>query len=133
LKFLFEALKTGAASLLKHLKQHLFDLLRNELPRLRSRAAQETCMQITVHLRPDIARNLAERSPPANETKELTQILSQFDLTLAPLHPGTDDPELTTQYWLQVPDQATADQVIEQLLSLKATQAAYLKPPDAMP
>jgi hypothetical protein len=90
-------------------------------------------MQITVHLRPDIARNLAERSPPTSETKELRQILSGFGLTLTPLHPGTDDPELQTQFWIQVDDQATADQVIEQLLSLKATQAAYLKPPDAMP
>lgn len=91
------------------------------------------CMQITVHLRPDIARHLAERSPPTGESKELRQTLSRFGLTLMPLHPGTDDPELKTQYWIQVPDETTADQVIEQLLALKATQAAYLKPPDAMP
>lgn len=90
-------------------------------------------MQITVQLRSDIARDLAEHRLLARETQALTQTLSQFGLTLMPLHPGTDDPELKTQFWLQVDDQATANQVIEQLLSLRATQAAYLKPPEALP
>ena len=90
-------------------------------------------MQITVHLRSDVARELAERSPPTVATKELQQALSQFGLTLQPLHPGTDDPELKTQFWVDVPDQATADQVIQPLLQLKATEGAYCKPPDALP
>ena len=90
-------------------------------------------MQITVHLRSDVARSLADRSPPATDINDLLQVLSRFGLTLRPLHPGTDEPELKAQYWLDAPDQATADQVIQQLLQLKATEAAYSKPPDAMP
>lgn len=90
-------------------------------------------MQITVQLRADIARALAERSPPTADTNELREVLSRFGLTLQPLHPGTDDPELQSQYWLDVSEQATAEQVINQLLQLKATEAAYLKPRDEMP
>lgn len=90
-------------------------------------------MQITVHLHSDIARELAERSPPTTTTAELRQVLTQYHLTLQPLHPGTDDPDLRAQFAIEVPDQATAEQVLPQLLQLKATEAAYLKPRDEMP
>ena len=90
-------------------------------------------MQITVHLRSDVARELAERSPPTAATKELQQTISRFGLTLQPLHPGTDDPDLRAQFWLEVAEQVTANQVIQALLQLKATEGAYCKPPDALP
>ena len=90
-------------------------------------------MQITLQLRSDIAQGLADRSPPAHDTSELLQTLSRFGVSLQPLHPNTNDPELLTQFWITVPDQATADEVLQQLHSLKAVQAAYRKPPDEMP
>ncbi|MBS1809723.1 MAG: hypothetical protein JST84_16295 [Acidobacteria bacterium] len=90
-------------------------------------------MQITVHLRSDAARGLAERSPPSTEINELRQILSRLGITLRPLHPESTDPELRTQFWIDAPDQATADQIIQQLQPLRAVQAAYSKPPDEMP
>ncbi len=90
-------------------------------------------MQITVHLRSDVARELAERSPPTAATNELQQTISRLGLILQPLHPGANDPELKTQFWVEVPDQATADQVLQELLQLKATEGAYFKPLDALP
>lgn len=90
-------------------------------------------MQITVHLHADVARRIAERNSPTAETTELMQILSQFGVKLEPLHPDTDDPELVTHFWISVPDQVTAERLTQQLSHLKAIQAAYVKPPDAMP
>lgn len=90
-------------------------------------------MQITVHLHSDVARELAERSPPSAATQALQQTIARLDLTLQPLHPGTNDPELKTQFWIEVPTQAMAEQVIQQLLQLKATEGAYFKPLDALP
>lgn len=90
-------------------------------------------MQITVQLRADVARLLATRRPLTAEAAELTQILSQFGVTLEPLHPDTDDPELQTHFWINVSEQALAERILQRLHQLKVIQAAYLKPPDAMP
>ncbi len=90
-------------------------------------------MQITVQLRADVARLIATRRPLTAEAAELMQILAPFGVTLEPLHLGTDDPELQTHFWVNVPDQAVAERILQRLHQLKVIQAAYLKPPDAMP
>jgi hypothetical protein len=52
---------------------------------------------------------------------------------LEPIHPGTEDPELTRYFTVEAPDQATAERVMARLRQSKAVEAAYVKPPDAMP
>lgn len=97
------------------------------------RAGGDLSMQITVQLRADVARLIAARQPLTAEAAALTQTLSPFGATLEPLHPHTDDAELQTQFWINVPDQVAAERIVQRLNQLNAVQAAYLKPPDELP
>jgi hypothetical protein len=90
-------------------------------------------MQITVQLQADVARRLHQREPPAAEWEELNRITKQLGVVLEPMHPGTADPDLIRYFTVEVPDQVTAERVIARLQQSKAVEAAYLKPPDAMP
>ena len=90
-------------------------------------------MQITVQLQADVARRLHQREPPTAESEELNRITKQLGVVLEPMHPGTADPDLTRYFTVEVPDQATAERVLARLQQSKAVEAAYLKPPDAMP
>ena len=90
-------------------------------------------MQITVQLQPDVARRLHERQPSTTESEELNHITKRLGVVLEPIHPGTSDPDLTRYFTVEAPDQATAERVIAGLQQSKAVEAAYVKPPDAMP
>jgi len=90
-------------------------------------------MEITVLLNAGVARHLHQRGPTTAESEELNHITKQLGLVLEPIHPGTLDPDLVRYFTVEAPDQATAQRVIAQLRQSKAVEAAYLKPPDAMP
>ena len=90
-------------------------------------------MQITVQLQADVARRLHQRGSPTAGSQELNQITNQLGVTLEPIHPGTEDPELTRYFTVEAPDQSTAERVIARLRQSKAVEAAYVKPPDATP
>lgn len=90
-------------------------------------------MQITVQLQVDVARRLQQREPPTAESEELHRLTKQLGVVLEPVHPETADPDLMRYFTVQVPDQAAAERVLARLQQSKAVEAAYLKPPDAMP
>jgi hypothetical protein len=90
-------------------------------------------MQITVQLQTDVARRLQQRGPPTAESEELNRITKQLGVVLEPIHPGTADPDLMRYFTVEVSDQAAAERVIASLQQSKAVEAAYVKPPDAMP
>lgn len=54
-------------------------------------------------------------------------------VSLVPTHPGTDDPVLARFYLVEVADEAEADHVLARLRAAPEVEAAYLKPPDALP
>jgi hypothetical protein len=90
-------------------------------------------MQITVQVRMDVARHLQQRGPPTAEAETLNRVTKQLGIVLEPIHPGTADPDLARYFTVEAPDQATAERVIAGLQQSKAVEAAYVKPPDAMP
>jgi hypothetical protein len=53
-------------------------------------------------------------------------------VTLAPLHPGTTDPELSTYFAAQV-DAQRVEGVAERLMRVDGVDSAYVKPPAAAP
>ena len=57
----------------------------------------------------------------------------QLVAEIGTLHAGTTDPVLGSYYIVSVPDDALAPQVLDRLRHSPAVNAAYLKPPDAMP
>lgn len=68
-----------------------------------------------------------------SEADELARRLQARGLSLKPMHPGVDDPQLASYFLLEVPEEDTAEEVMRELLQLPAVEAAYIKPPDALP
>jgi hypothetical protein len=90
-------------------------------------------MQVTVQVSADVARALHQRGPPTAKSKALLRMIETFGLTLEPMHRDTDDPNLRSYFIVEVPDNATAQRVIDRLRRSEAVAAVYVKPPDALP
>lgn len=90
-------------------------------------------MQITVHVRGDAPTTRDIRPSPSPVANEVAQAAKELGVELEPMHPGVEDSSLAQFYTVEVPDTATAEKVIKRLRSCAAVEAAYLKPPDALP
>jgi hypothetical protein len=90
-------------------------------------------MEITLQLKPNVARALTNREPLTEDSDELLKTAAELHLSLVPLHPGVEDPQLTTYFTAEVADHAQVQEVISRLRQCHAVEAAYVKPQDAMP
>lgn len=90
-------------------------------------------MYITVQLCEGLAQDLTRRQPRLADTRRLREVLSELQVTLQPLHPGVDDPELGRQFYVSVPHEQQAEEIAERLRQSGVVEAAYVKPPDAAP
>jgi hypothetical protein len=79
----------------------------------------------------EITTQVAGQVPPAR--RELEALVDDFGLSFRPLHPDTDDSQLSSYFVVDVPDPAAVPRVLERLRRSPAFSAAYIKPPDAMP
>lgn len=59
--------------------------------------------------------------------------IGELGLELKPVHPGTQDPTLSTYFYVRVPDPQTAARVIDVVRQMPSVSAAYVKPPDEPP
>jgi len=90
-------------------------------------------MQVVIQVSADVARALHRQSPPTAESEAFLRVIETFGLTLVPMHPGTDDPNLQSFFTVEVQDQGTAQRLIDRLQQLAGIEAAYVKPPDELP
>jgi hypothetical protein len=90
-------------------------------------------MKITVHLRPDAGLNSDKQQQTTPQANEVAEAVKDLGVTLEPMHPGAESPRLSNSFAVEVPDAATAEQVINRLQNCEAVEAAYLKPPEALP
>jgi len=90
-------------------------------------------MQVTVEVSADVVRAQLQRDPLAAEPEVLLEMIKTLGLTVEPMHRNTDDPNLRSYFIVEVPDNATAQRVIDRLRQSKAVVAAYVKPPDELP
>lgn len=90
-------------------------------------------MQVTVQVSIDVARGLHQRGPRTTDSEVLLGMMETIGLTLQPMHPDTDDPNLQRYFTGAVPDRATAQRVIDSLQQVAAIEAAYVKPIDELP
>jgi hypothetical protein len=90
-------------------------------------------MQVIVRVRPDVAPALHGRQPPTQASEAILQAMTELGVVLEPMHPGVEDPSLASFFMIEVPDPASAERVIARLQQSQAIEAAYLKPPDALP
>lgn len=90
-------------------------------------------MRITLVLRPDVAEDLRRPRPSLDAARELLETAGSVGVALRPTHPGATDALLVPFYHAEVPDPTAAGQVLERLRAARAVDAAYLKPPEALP
>lgn len=90
-------------------------------------------MQVIVQVSADVARALHRGGPPTANSEALLRMMETLGLTLQPMHPATHDPYLQSYLTVEVPDDATAQQVIDRLQQAATVEAAYVKPPDELP
>jgi hypothetical protein len=88
---------------------------------------------ITLKVRTDVARALQQRGRPSAESEELLQTAASLGVRLEPIHPGTEDPILISYFTVAVSDPDSVELVLDRLRQCRAVEAAYVKPPDALP
>ncbi|MGH9881298.1 MAG: hypothetical protein ACRD6N_07665 [Pyrinomonadaceae bacterium] len=89
--------------------------------------------EITLQVRPEVARALQHRGQPSAESEELLKTAANLGVSLEPIHPGTEDPILISYFTAAVADPDSVEQVLDRLRQCRAVEAAYVKPPDALP
>ncbi|HEX2080049.1 MAG TPA: hypothetical protein VHG08_20185 [Longimicrobium sp.] len=90
-------------------------------------------MRITLVLRPDVAEELRSPRPAPGAARALLETAGAMGVALRPTHPGATDALLVPFYHAEVPDPTAAGQVLERLRAAEGVEAAYLKPPEALP
>lgn len=90
-------------------------------------------MKIIVQVIPEAARELGQEFQHAEASEELLEMVNALGFSMNPLHPDTKDSQLRTYFTIDVPDEPTAELVINRLLQSRAIAAAYVKPADEMP
>lgn len=85
-------------------------------------------MYVTVRVRPDVVAALRDRRLARPDIRDALRTIDELDLSLEPMHPGIDDPQLASYFQVDVPDQRTADRVAAKLRTSPAIEAAYVKP-----
>ena len=93
----------------------------------------ERTQEITVQLRQDAAAEVAGAGATSPEARDVVEAVAQHGLELVPVDPRAGDPVLESFFRIQAPDEATARELTEALTGLEAVEAAYVKPPDALP
>jgi hypothetical protein len=90
-------------------------------------------MKVTVHLRPDAGFDPGGRRATTPQAQEVVDLAQDLGVVLQPMHRGAADPYLANSFVVEVPDTGTAERLVTRLQNCEAVEAAYLKPPDAVP
>ncbi len=91
-------------------------------------------MQITLKLSEDVVRRLGSKLARERATETVLGMSpAEARLQILPLHPDTNDPNLSTFYTVEVADEAQAEQTLNRLRSSALVEAAYVKPADELP
>lgn len=89
--------------------------------------------RVTVLVQRDSVSAVSERQPASRVARDLLRTADELGVSLEPMHPGVADPELAGYFTVDVPDEELAQQVIARLRACEAIEAAYIKPPEALP
>ena len=90
-------------------------------------------MQVTVHLTPEIAREFKQGVTNSPAASDIVDATNRLGVTLRPLHPGSTDPALESIFIVNAKDGEHAKTVVSELQACPGIEAAYVKPPPAMP
>ena len=90
-------------------------------------------MQISLHLRPDVADSIHRSEANNGEAYDLLQAANRMGVVVTPLYPGARDEESRQQFVVEVEDPSRATHVLTHLRRCRATESAYLTPEPQLP
>jgi hypothetical protein len=90
-------------------------------------------MQVIVRLKDPVTSDRGTAARRASAPDELQRIVRSAGASIRPLHAGTADASLASYFVIDVRDAAHVDTLIPLLLQSPLVDAAYAKPPDALP
>lgn len=90
-------------------------------------------MQVTVHLAPQVARELKLGGAESGAAREIINVVKEMGVELRPMHPGSTDPRMAATFVVETSDDEAAKRIAARLRDLAGTEAAYVKPPPAPP
>ena len=80
-----------------------------------------------------LGKELVQVRPKSQPARAVLGLAKKMGVTVMPLHPGIDDPEMANQFFVEVPDWEKGQRLCNELLRIDQVTAAYVKPPDALP
>jgi len=89
-------------------------------------------MQLVVRVRPELFRT-EPRKHAVSPSRKLADVSQEFGVDIQPIHVGIAIPELASYFGAEVPDLATAEELIVKLKETGIVDAAYVKPADELP
>jgi hypothetical protein len=108
------------------------EMLRPEITVLGDEALVPAAV-MRVRIRDDVARALQGRAEESEEARALEQLLAALGGSLAPVHPGSEDPLLRRHFTVRVEDAETVGRVAEELRKADAVEAVLTKPSAELP
>src|SRR5262245_47560364 len=96
-------------------------------------ARRPAVVEISVQLRPDVARALSNRGPKTRESAAVVDAAARLGVALEPLHPGADDPLLSPHYVARATGAESPDALRRALAKVPGIEGAWIKPADEPP
>lgn len=90
-------------------------------------------MKVIIQVFPEIARELNKKVQHTTSSEKLLETVDALGYVMKPLHPETEDTQLMTYFFIEVPDVSTAERMMSRLRQSEAVAAAYVKSADKMP
>jgi hypothetical protein len=94
---------------------------------------EEARLYINITVSPEVAADLLRSQSRSTAAREILDIVSDYGLEVEPLHPGVEDPLMSRNFFIAVPDQEIAEEVVARLQALPAVESAYFTPPGEPP
>ena len=91
--------------------------------------------QITTQFTQEVSRELQEalqHKKVSSTAKKIIEGIQKLNAKIRPLHPGIDDPTLSSYFVVELPRGANPTQEISKLNKLPGITAAYAKPQDRL-
>jgi cell division protein FtsX len=90
-------------------------------------------MQIVLQLRAEAAAELRSGGTGSREAKRILDEVEKRSASMEPMHSVPDHDPFAAMFVVNVPEEADTEELRASLASLEAVEAAYTKPPDALP
>jgi len=90
-------------------------------------------IEVIIQLAEDVSLSLQNNTNSSGNSQQLLNLMSEINLKINPLHPGTKDPSLITWFYLMIADETKADEAVRRLKMCKCVESAYKKPPGEPP